>query len=103
MSSLALSAGDHEIRVQMAGKEVPRSPFRVRVADPRQVVVDCPSHASLGNNAHVKGMRTVNEYVCIKSYTRIKFVHVDLIHTCASLPGCVTWTMGYGHAMKISL
>lgn len=47
--------GDHEIRVQMAGEEVPRSPFRVRVADPKQVVVDCPAYASLGSNAHVKG------------------------------------------------
>ena len=49
-------AGDHEIRVMMAGQEVPRSPFRVKVADPKQVVVDCPTHANLGNNAHVKGM-----------------------------------------------
>lgn len=43
----------------MAGKEVPRSPFRVRVADPRQVVVDCPSYATIGNTANAKGMHTL--------------------------------------------
>ena len=39
----------------MAGKEVPRSPFRVKVADARQVVVDCPTFANLGNTANIKG------------------------------------------------
>ena len=49
------SVGDHTVRVTMAGKEVPRSPFRVKVADARQVVVDCPTFANLGNTANIKG------------------------------------------------
>ncbi|XP_067948102.1 filamin-A-like isoform X2 [Watersipora subatra] len=47
-------AGDHTVKVTMLGRQVPRSPFKVKVADPKQVLVDSPSSASLGQTANVK-------------------------------------------------
>jgi len=64
-NTLCVNTGDYEIKVTMAGQEVPRSPFRVKVADPKQVKVDCPPFANLGNTANVKGNSMLLPFILI--------------------------------------
>lgn len=95
---LCYTTGDHEIKVRMSGKEVPRSPFRVKVADPKQVVVDCPSFANLGNTANIKGKTT-----CDPNYKLLDRVGMIQVTACTMLIRCYRRTVSLHIGLKYLL